>query len=154
MAAESTLLPSPDAIVIRTIGVCGGIGSGKSAACKLMVDELNCVAHIDSDKMAHAVYAPGSQAVEEVANTFGRDLVDDNGVLDRAKLGTIVFSDIEEMKKLERIVWPHVNKNIQAEIESLKTRHAETREKIPVIVVEAAVLLDAGWQEDFLDEVW
>lgn len=138
---------------IRVLGVCGGIGSGKSAACKILVSELNCLAHIDSDSIAHTIYEKGSQALSDVVAEFGSDLIDNaTGEIDRKKLGAIVFADIQAMRRLERIVWPHVQNKIAAKIEQAKVGW-ETSGKTPVIVVEAAVLLDAGWQ-DFLDGVW
>lgn len=145
----------PD-VTIKTIGVCGSIGSGKSAACKLLVDELNCLAHIDSDKIGHGVYSRGSQAIKDVAAAFGSDIVNADGELNRPKLGSIVFGDIQEMKKLEKIVWPHINQQIRTEIAALAASYdtSISDAKLPVVVVEGAVLLDAGWQDDFLDEVW
>ena len=138
---------------VRVLGVCGGIGSGKTAACKILVSELNCLAHIDSDAMAHTIYEKGSEALSAVVAEFGSDLIDPvSGEIDRQKLGAIVFADIRDMQKLERIVWPHVQTKIAAEIEQAKVGW-ETSNNTPVIVVEAAVLLDAGWQE-FLDGVW
>ena len=57
------------------------------------------------------------------------------------------------MQRLERIVWPHVQSKIQAQIKKAKCEWNEKDGKSPIVVVEAAVLLDAGWQ-DFLDGVW
>lgn len=147
---EETAKASPR---VRVLGVCGGIGSGKSAACKILVSELNCLAHIDSDSLAHTVYEKGSDAVADVVAAFGSGLIDgESGEIDRKKLGAIVFADARAMQKLERIVWPHVQTRIAALIEQAKVGW-ETSGKTPVVVVEAAVLLDAGWQ-NFLDGVW
>jgi dephospho-CoA kinase len=98
------------------------------------------------------VYRPGSQAVKDVADAFGSENVIDasNGEIDRRKLGAIVFGDIKDMQKLERIVWPHVKQDILDQIE--KVREEWTGEGNPIVVVEAAVLLDAGWY-DFLNGV-
>jgi len=110
---------------MKILGVCGGIGSGKSTACQLMVDSLGCVARIgeylfcisllctvyaklihfifyislDADKLAHVVYEPGNNALEEISNEFGKDILDDsdNTQIDRKKLGAIVFSDAASM---------------------------------------------------------
>jgi dephospho-CoA kinase len=146
---------SNDVNHVKILGVCGGIGSGKSAACKLLVSELNCFAHIDSDSIAHTVYEPNSEALKEVVNEFGSDLLLASGEIDRKKLGSIVFADNSAMKKLERIVWPHVKEKIIRKIESLKVEITaqENNNKVPVIIVEAAVLLDAEWN-DFLDGIW
>jgi dephospho-CoA kinase len=97
------------------------------------------------------VYRPGSQAVKDVADAFGSDSVmDSNGEIDRRKLGSIVFGDIKDMQKLERIVWPHVKQDILDQIQ--RVRDEWLGEGSPIVVVEAAVLLDAGWQ-DFLNGV-
>jgi dephospho-CoA kinase len=120
----------------KILGVCGGIGSGKSTACKLMVDSLGCVASIDADMLAHAVYRPGSKASEEIISEFGRDVVlprqhcqisatsDDEEEeyiveIDRKKLGSIVFSNAAAMSKLEEIVWPHVRTKIEERIKDI-----------------------------------
>jgi dephospho-CoA kinase len=147
----------------RVLGVCGGIGSGKSSACKLLVAELNCFAHLDSDSIAHTVYEPGSAAIQQIAAEFGSDLVLANGELDRKTLGSIVFNTDDTdsngldtntaMQRLEQIVWPHLQVQIESAIEKAKRQWDKSSEKLPIIIVEAAVLLDAGWQ-DFLDGVW
>jgi dephospho-CoA kinase len=107
--------------------------------------------HSDADSIAHNVYRPGSQAVKDVAEAFAsQNVVDSNGEIDRRKLGSIVFADIKDMQKLERIVWPHVKQDILDQIQIV--RDEWNGEGSPIVVVEAAVLLDAGWQE-FLDGV-
>jgi len=152
---------------VRVLGVCGGIGAGKSTACKLLVSSCRCLDHIDADSVAHSVYAPGSQAVKDVVADFGPGiLVDPEGKdggpeeIDRKKLGAIVFAERSAMAKLEAIVWPHVKVALRDKIENAKKEWADasrsgtgTDERRPVVVLEAAVLLDAGW-EDVVDGVW
>jgi hypothetical protein len=87
---------------MKILGICGGIGSGKSTASQLMVTKLGCADLIDADKLAHAVYEPGSLALEEIVDEFGTDILlhDDNGgkkMIDRKKLGAIVFKDAKSM---------------------------------------------------------
>lgn len=80
-----------------------------------------------------------------------------------------MFADRNAMRKLESIVWPHVQTEIEKRIQSLRSEYLAAMNrntdgddssssllstKEPVIVVEAAVLLDAGWQHAFLDAVW
>lgn len=142
----------------RVLGVCGGIGSGKSTACKLLVDSCQCLAHIDADKVAHSVYAPGSQAVQDVVAKFGKEILveDANPIeIDRKKLGAIVFAERSAMAKLEEIVWPHVKDRLVEQIQDYKEEWnaASNNGKLPVVVLEAAILLDAGW-DDLLDGVW
>ena len=154
MTSDATPTVTRDMNHVKILGICGGIGSGKSAACKTLVSELNCLAHIDSDSIAHTVYEPNSSALNDIVNEFGSDLLLVSGEIDRKKLGSIVFADNNAMKKLEHIVWPHVKSKIMQQIEIVKSEFCSIKsDKIPIIVVEAAVLLDADW-DDFLDGVW
>ena len=146
----------------RVLGVCGGIGSGKSTACKLLVSSCNCLEHIDADSIAHSVYAPGSQTVKDVVANFGEDILvqhDDDDTapmeIDRKKLGAIVFAERSAMAKLEAIVWPHVKTLLADKIEQLRGEWttAPAKQKLPIVILEAAILLDAGW-DDMLDGVW
>ena len=165
---------SMDDSSFRVLGVCGGIGSGKSTACKLLVDSINSPGskikcyHIDADKVAHSVYAPGSQAVRDVVNEFGQEILVDAAndgsakdplmEIDRKKLGAIVFADNSAMAELEKIVWPHVKDKLNEQIENFRVQWKLNSEKTEtmantVVVLEAAILLDAGW-DDLLDGVW
>ena len=93
---------------MKILGICGGIGSGKSTACQLMVTKLGCTGLIDADKLAHQVYEPGSAALDEIIDEFGTDILfenhgeeeEDSGrnrIIDRKKLGAIVFNDAKSM---------------------------------------------------------
>lgn len=142
---------------MRILGVCGGIGSGKSTACQLMVDSLGCVARIDADKLAHEVYEPGSKALEEISTEFGKDILEDDSIanaqIDRKKLGAIVFSDAKSMSKLEQIVWPHVRDKIEKRIDDITHEHQSSATSNDTIIVEAALLLETNWH-DLLDGLW
>jgi dephospho-CoA kinase len=109
--------------------------------------------------MAHSVYAPGSQAVKDVVAEFGSNILvqeDESKMeIDRQKLGAIVFADRLAMAKLERIVWPHVKTLIIKRIDDIRQQWKENPNPgtHPVIILEAAVLLDAEW-DDLLDGIW
>ena len=167
---------------VQILGVCGGIGSGKSTVCKLLVSNLKCAAHVDADSVAHTVYEPGSPGVRAIVDEFGSTVakkndcstIADKGKLeiDRAALGAIVFSDRNEMAKLERLVWPFCKEEIKNRIQTIidensssgnnkmERSHDEPKGKQSmaqprlIIVVEAAMMLDAGWQDDLLDALW
>ena len=138
--------------VLRVLGISGGIGSGKSAACKTLVNDLGCWAHLEAGTIAHNVYKPNSQAVREIVHEFGSQILTKNGEVDRKQLGAIVFSSPESMSKLERIVWPHVKEEIQ-KILNWYQKQVVPPSKVPILVLEAAVLVDAGW-DDLLDGLW
>lgn len=84
---------------MKVLGVMGGIGSGKSTACQLLVSEIDvCKERIDADKIAHEVYLPGSAVLTEIVDEFGASLVlPETGELNRKALGQIVFGDPKAM---------------------------------------------------------
>lgn len=128
------------------IGLTGGIASGKSTASRFF--EAQGAFVIDSDKLGHRAYEPGTEAFAKVAATFGADVVDAEGRIDRKILGGKVFGKPEELKKLTDIVWPEIRRLTQVEIEAALA--ADPRR---VVVLEAAVMLEAGWNRS-TDEVW
>ena len=160
-AAEDHEIKTPVVNKMKILGVCGGIGSGKSTACQLMVDKLGCVARIDADKLAHCVYEPGSQSLQEIVAEFGNDILlscdpsnDLKAEIDRQKLGAIVFSDPNAMSKLEKIVWPHVRTKIEERIHEITTEYqSASASENEIIIVEAALLLETDWH-DMLDGLW
>ena len=78
---------------MKTIGLTGGIGSGKSTVSKTLAD---LGAHvIDADKVGHEIYLPGQPAWKQVTNTFGQEVLAKDHTIDRKKLGAIVFSSAD-----------------------------------------------------------
>ena len=127
------------------IGLTGGIASGKSTAARYLADKG---AHmIDADKLGHRVYEAGRGAFHKVVAAFGDDVVGDNGEIDRRVLGGKVFGSPEQLKRLTDIAWPEILAMAKDEIDYAKTNGAS------IVVLEAAVLLEANWQSD-VDEVW
>uniref|UniRef100_A0A7S4REM7 Dephospho-CoA kinase n=1 Tax=Ditylum brightwellii TaxID=49249 RepID=A0A7S4REM7_9STRA len=107
--------------------------------------------YADADKIAHQVYQPNSPVLQEIASEFGSAvLTEDKSEINRKELGKIVFADSNAMKKLEQIVWPHAKNLIRSEITQLSTNTTSTPS---IIVLEAAILLDAQW-DDLCDAVW
>jgi dephospho-CoA kinase len=128
------------------IGLTGGIASGKSTVAGQLHD---LGAHvIDADRLGHRVYEPGTTGFQKVVNAFGHDIVAKDGTIDRRILGGKVFGAPEQMERLSEITWPEIRKLAAAEISDWKRK-----DRHGVIVLEAAVLLEAGWQ-DLVDEVW
>lgn len=128
------------------VGLTGGIASGKSTAAKLL-GELG--AHvIDADVLGHEAYNPGTTAFQAVVETFGEDIVAEDGSINRRALGGKVFGNDVALKRLTDIVWPEIRRLAELEIRNIRDQSPTT-----VIVLEAAVLLEAGW-EDIADEIW
>lgn len=131
---------------MRVLGLTGGIASGKSTAAERL-KELGAIV-LDADRYGHRAYDKDSEGFHAVVNEFGHDIVGEDGEIDRRVLGGKVFGDPEQMDRLTAIVWPVIRQFATAEINELREREPET-----VIVLEAAVLIEAEWQ-DLADEVW
>ena len=129
-----------------TIGVMGGIGSGKSTVTKMLA-ELGAPV-IDADKVGHAIYAPDGPAYADMIEAFGEGILAPDRTIDRKKLGPIVFADAAALKRLNSIVHPKMFVRMREMIEEMRA----AGERKP-IVVEAAILVEANWQPLF-NEIW
>lgn len=127
------------------IGLTGGIGTGKSTVAG-MLEELGATI-LSADLTGHEVYAPARPAWQEIVDAFGQDLVAADGTIDRAKLRNIVFSDPQELARLNAITHPRMKEMMRERIGQLASGGVD------IIVLEAALLFDAGW-DDLTDEVW
>ena len=127
------------------IGLAGGIGTGKSAVSRIL-EESGAVV-LDADKFGHEVYLPNTDGLREVVAAFGEDVLLPTGEIDRRALGGKVFGNPEAMEKLNAIAWPRIRQRITEGIEE------QRREGTKVVVLDAAVLIEAGWT-DAADEVW
>ena len=133
-------------LMAKVICLTGGLASGKSTAARFLREQGAHV--IDADVLGHRTYEPGSPAHARVVAAFGEDVLAADGRIERRVLGGKVFGRPAELKKLTDIVWPAIR--ALAEDEIARVRSAGTAR---VIVLEAAVLFEAGWQ-DLGDEVW
>ena len=88
------------------VGLSGGIGSGKSTVAQRF-SELGGVV-IDADQLAREVAAPGSEGLAAIADRFGDSVLEEDGALNRAALGTLVFSDPQARRDLEQITHPRI----------------------------------------------
>jgi dephospho-CoA kinase len=131
---------------VKSIGLTGGIGSGKSTVAQMLKDLGALVIHADA--VGHEIYRPGSDGWRRVTDAFGGNIVAADGTIDRQKLGTLVFKDPAALTRLNAIVHPLMFAEIQRRIES----HRASGSPQP-LVLEAAVLIEANWVS-LVDEVW
>ena len=129
-----------------TVGLTGGIGSGKSTVAQILGEFGAPI--LDADKVAHTTYAPGGPAYDAVIAAFGVQVLAPDRTIDRKKLGAVVFGNAEQLNKLTSIVWPATFESIRRNVAELRASGA----KLP-IVVEAAILIEANWHPLF-DEIW
>jgi dephospho-CoA kinase len=104
---------------MRVLGLTGGIGSGKSMVAQMFARLGAAV--IDADQLAREVVEPGQPALEEIAATFGRDVLLPDGRLDRAKLAGIIFADPVERAKLDAITHPRIRARMDEEIRARRS---------------------------------
>ena len=106
-------------IVMITIGLTGGIGSGKSTAANLF-HELG-VPIIDADEIGHQTTEPGQPVLESIFEQFGPDIKQDDGLLNRTALRELVFKNPVKRQQLEDILHPVIRKNMQTQRQKLNT---------------------------------
>lgn len=116
-----------------TIGLTGGIASGKSAVTAVL--ERLGVPVLDGDQAARAVVAPGQPALEEIFATFGPQFRLPNGQLDRRKMRERVFSHEEDRRQLEQITHPRIRRYL------LEWRDRQTA---PYCVLAVPILIESG----------
>jgi len=127
------------------IGLTGGILTGKSTVSEMLAQRGAVI--IDADKIGHEAYKPHTETWQQVIETFGREILRENGEIDRKKLGEIVFNNPQALARLNEIMHPQMHSMMREEIERLRG------EGVEMVVLEAAVLIEANWT-DLVDEVW
>ncbi|MFF8967960.1 dephospho-CoA kinase [Streptomyces sp. NPDC014995] len=113
-----------------SVGLTGGIGAGKSEVSRLLV-ECGAVL-IDADRIAREVVAPGTPGLAAIADAFGRDVLTEDGSLDRPALGSIVFADPEKLAVLNAIVHPLVGARSR-ELEAAAPEDAVVVHDVPLL---------------------
>lgn len=118
------------------IGLTGGAGAGKSRVAELF--RRRGARIIDADRLGHRLLRRTSPCYEKIVKTFGRGILGKNGVVDRRRLGGLVFSDPKKRARLDRIVHPLLVRDIKRRISMLRRRRGGP------VVVDAALLADWG----------
>ncbi len=114
---------------MKTLGLTGGIGMGKSTAAAILREQA--VAVVDTDELARLVVAPGQPARAEVEAVFGSAVVGSDGQLRREELARIVFADAIARQKLEAILHPRIQ---QLWLSQLATWRSEGRPVASVVI--------------------
>lgn len=120
---------------MRVIGLTGKTGAGKSTVAAFL-EEKGCFI-IDGDKIARDILLPGEPAVEELAGIFGRDIILENGCVDRKKLAARAFADRESTDRLNAVTHPRITERFVADINKAQ------KEGFSVAVIDAAALLES-----------
>lgn len=117
------------------LGLTGGIATGKSAVSDLF--KAYQIPVIDADKIARKVVAPGTTGLKQIQSTFGWQMIQPDGSLDRHALGTLVFSQPEALAQLNGITGPLIKKAVKRQLQTYRRR------KVPLVVYDAPTLFEA-----------
>ena len=118
------------------IGLTGGIGSGKTAVSDILAQLGAGV--IDTDLIAHRITAPGGCAIPPIQTYFGADFIDSNGALDRSKMRSLVFQNLDAKKALEAITHPLIKQ------ETIKLAKQLAEDGFPYLVFVVPLLVESG----------
>ena len=127
------------------IGLTGGIGSGKSTVSDILKEQGIPV--VDGDLIAREVVEPHRPAYEEIVRAFGTEVLQQDGTLNRKRIGEIVFSDPEKLSILNSITHKEIYRVILERLESLK----ETGTSL--VFLDVALLFETGFDQ-LTDWVW
>ncbi len=127
---------------ILLLGLTGGIASGKSTVADLLEEKGAAV--IDFDVLAREVVEPGKPAFRDILGYFGKEILQDDGRLDRKKLSKIVFHESEKRKILERYTHPRIAEAFIEQVEAIAI-------KTPASIIQAVIplLIETGMQDLF-----
>ncbi len=130
---------------MRVIGLTGGIGTGKTEAANVLAGLGAAI--IDADAEGHRAYTKGSIGWRRIVEIFSSEILDDDGGVDRARLGALVFANPQALAWLNAAIHPLIRQRVSQAIgEHRDSGHS-------VVVLDAALLYQAGWN-DLTDEVW
>lgn len=130
---------------IRVIGLTGGVATGKSSVA-LFFTKLG-IPVIDADQLARDAVLPGSPELEQIISLFGRVVLAHDGMLDRKRLGALIFSDPEKRRQLEGILHPKIRKLAEERIaQAAEAGHQR-------LIYMAPLLIEAG-ATNRVDTVW
>lgn len=132
---------------MRTIGITGGVGAGKSQILSYIKEHTNCRI-ILADEAAHTVKEPGQPCYDRLVKLLGKEVLQEDGLIDKKKMAAAIFCDKEILAQVNAIIHPAVKKYIIDEIE--KEREAKN---IDVFFVEAALLIEERY-DLILEELW
>lgn len=126
------------------IGITGGIASGKSTVSDIL--KINNFEIIDADSIGKKAYEKGKAAYYEIIDSFGKEVLSDDGEINRKILGEIVFSDPKKLQKLNKITHKYIISEVRYLVDEYKSNKKSA-------VVDAALLYETGLDR-LVDEVW
>ena len=128
----------------RIIGITGGIASGKSTVTEFLRQQGYQV--IDADQVVHELQEPGGRLYQALLSSFGPAILQEDGRLDRPKLGAMIFGDPELLAQSSQIQ----NQIIREELAHRRDLLAETED---IFFMDLPLLFELQY-EDWFDQIW
>lgn len=119
------------------IGITGSSGSGKSTVCSILQKKYNAKI-IDADKIAKQLSQNNKEYLADIVNQFGKEIILENGMLNRPKLADIIYNNEEKRELLNKCTFKYIKAEIQKEIGKYKD----------IIVIDAPLLFEAGLEKN------
>ena len=132
---------------MRTIGITGGIGAGKSLVLSYIKEHYRAVVY-EADSIAHLIKEPGQNCYEPLLKLLGRDVLNEDGWIDKAKMAEKIFEDAVLLQKVNAIIHPGVKEFVLKKI-----KEEEQKQETDFFILEAALLIEEGYDK-ILDELW
>lgn len=124
-----------------TVGLTGGIGSGKSQVTRLLAGKGAAI--VDADLVAREVVEPGTPGLAQVVERFGAQVLRPDGTLDRPRLGAVVFADPRKLQELNAIIHPLIGQRTAELLE--RAERSGTR----ICVHDIPLLVENGLAEGY-----
>ncbi|MGB3932470.1 MAG: dephospho-CoA kinase, partial [bacterium] len=105
---------------MRVIGLTGGIATGKSTVSRMLAEKGLPI--VDADLIAREVVEPGKPAYREIVQTFGGEILQADGTLNRKLLGKLVFGDPARLQTLNQITHPRIREEIEGRLQALRDK--------------------------------
>lgn len=130
-----------------TIGITGGIGAGKSLVLSYIKEHYKAVVY-EADEIAHLIKEPGQNCYEPLLKLLGREVLNEDGWIDKAKMAEKIFEDAALLQKVNAIIHPGVKEFVLKKI-----KEEEQKQETNFFILEAALLIEEGYDK-ILDELW
>ena len=131
---------------MKIIGLTGCVGSGKTQILEYLNNKYGATI-CQTDALAKKLQKKGGRCYDAIVEHFGEEILNEKGELNREKLWSIAFTNVEQLSVLNRIVHPVVKEEVQ------KIIAKEERKNTNLLIIESAVLIEDHYEE-FCDELW
>lgn len=132
---------------MKIVGITGGVGAGKTEVLTYLMGHCNCRI-IMADRLAETLEEPGQSCYAPIVSLLGKEILQEDGRIDRQKMATKIFADERLLTAVNKIVHPAVKNHILRRIQEEKAA-----DRLDYFFIEAALLIEDGYDK-IVDELW